>query len=120
MHIHGPIVCIVYAGQRKGASNGVTVSCFLAISNEREGTNADSDSVFCSAVNIRVSKPKCEQDPSSTEVEGNFPVTKVPSSLLGKGGTLDHLLLQLPRRSWPLPSFRPGRMRSPRCCLQER
>lgn len=120
MHVHVRIVCIVYVAQRKDVSDGVTMGCFLAISNEREGTNADSDSVFCSAVNIRVSKPKFEQDPGSVEVEGNFPVTKVPSSLLGKGGTLNHLLLQLPRRSWPLPSFRPGRMPSPRCCLQER
>lgn len=48
-------VCIVYMGQRKNVSNGVTISCFLVNSNQREGANAAPWFVFCAAVNIRVS-----------------------------------------------------------------
>lgn len=67
------------------------IGCFLAISNPREDTNRASDFVFCSAVNIWVSKPECEHDSGSVELEGNSCVTQVPCSLLGKDVTLNHL-----------------------------
>ena len=80
-----PYLYIVYVGQRRDVFNGVIVSCFLAIFNQSEGTNAAPGFVFCATVNIRVSTLNSEHALGPLKLGGTLHMTEVPRALSGAG-----------------------------------